>query len=169
MEYFERGDLEKYITPELTEEDAKMIGRQLLEGLKILHGYNWAHRDLEPGNIFVVRDAPHWWIKIGDFGYSRRILAGQSGMHSQVGSEDYMAPEMIWTYDDTDNGEPLPFTLAVDKWSLGCVLFRLLTQQLPFVLPSRKERYYKWEAPFPTTALNQKVLAKTVLLLSPNL
>lgn len=31
-EYFELGDLEKYITPELTEEDAKMIGRQLLEG-----------------------------------------------------------------------------------------------------------------------------------------
>lgn len=73
MEYFELGDLEKYITPELTEGDAKMIGRQLFEGLQILHGYNWAHRDLTPRNIFVVRNAPQWWIKIGDFGISKRI------------------------------------------------------------------------------------------------
>lgn len=40
MEYFELGDLEKYITPKLAEDNAKMIGRQLFEGLEILHSYN---------------------------------------------------------------------------------------------------------------------------------
>lgn len=161
MEYFERGDLEKYITPKLTEEDAKMIGRQLLEGLDILHRYEWAHRDLKPGNIFVVRDAPQWWIKIGDFGFSRRVLAEQSAMHSRVGTSNYMAPEMIWgNYDDMDNEEALPFTLAVDMWSLGCVLFRLLTRQLPFVSPSSLLRYYRSKVPFPTAALNQNNISK---------
>lgn len=46
MEYFELGDLEKFITPKLTEEDAKMIGGQLFEGLQVLHGDNLVHRDL---------------------------------------------------------------------------------------------------------------------------
>lgn len=138
-----------------------MIGRQLLEGLQILHGYNWAHRDLKPGNILVVRDSPHWWIKIGDFGFSRRILAEQSGMHSRVGSEHHMAPEMICgNYDDTNDEEALPFTLAVDMWSLGNVLFRLLTRQLLFVSPSSLVRYYGSRVPFPITALNQNDISK---------
>lgn len=154
MEYFELGDLEKYITPKLTEEDAKMIGRQLFEGLEILHGYNWAHRDIKPKNIFVVRDAPQWWIKIGDFGMSK--LAEQSGIHTQVGTHDYMAPELFWgNYDDTDDEETLPFTIAIDTWSLGCVLFRLLTGQLPFVSPSLLRRYYRSKISFPVDALKQ--------------
>ena len=73
MEYFELGDLEKFITPELTEKDPKVIGRQLLEGVQVLHGYRLAHRNLKPANIFVARCGPDWWIKLGDFGISRRI------------------------------------------------------------------------------------------------
>ena len=166
MEYFELGDLEKYITPKLTEEDAKMIGRQLFEGLEILHGYNWAHRDIKPKNIFVVRDAPQWWIKIGDFGMSK--LAEQSGIHTQVGTHDYMAPELFWgNYDDTDDEETLPFTIAIDTWSLGCVLFRLLTGQQPFVSPSLLRRYYRSKISFPVDALKQNdVSADGIAILS---
>lgn len=153
--------MEKYIILELTEDDVKMIGRQLFEGLEILHGYNWAHRDLKPRNIFVVRDAPQWWIKIGDFGISKRIRAEQRGMYSRVGTDDYMAPEMFWgDYNDTDAGETLPFTLAVDLWSLGCVLFRLLTRQLPFKSPSNLLRYYRSKVSFPTDALNQNDVSR---------
>lgn len=42
MEYFELGDLEKFITPE---NDAKVIGRQLLEGVQFLHNHYLAHRE----------------------------------------------------------------------------------------------------------------------------
>lgn len=55
MEYFELGNLEKFITPKLTKEDAKMIGRQLLDGLQVLHGDTLAHRDLKPASIFVIK------------------------------------------------------------------------------------------------------------------
>ncbi len=73
MEYVELGDLENFITRQLIEKDARVIARQLLEGLGVLHGYNWAHCDLKPQNIFVFQGAPQWWIKIGDFGISKRI------------------------------------------------------------------------------------------------
>ena len=78
-EFVELGNLESCITPHLVEKDAKVITRQLLEGLEILHGYNWDHRDLKPQSIFVFQAAPQWWIKIGDFGISKRIRE-ESGM-----------------------------------------------------------------------------------------
>ena len=126
MEYFELGDLESYITPKLTENDAKMICRQLLEGLQVLDGYGLAHRDLKPENIFVARDAPNWWIKIGDFGFSRHIRAKENGKLSIVGTTDYIAPEVVLSYNEEKG---ISYTLAVDIWSLGCVIFRLVTRQ----------------------------------------
>lgn len=103
----------------------------------------------------------------GDFGFSRRVLAEQSAMHSRVGTRNYMAPEMIWgNYDDMDDEEALPFTLAVDVWSLGCVLFRLLTRQLPFVSPSSLLRYYRSKVPFPITALNQNISKDGIAIIS---
>ena len=119
MEYFELGDLERYITPKMTEGDAKIIIGQILEGLKILHDYNWAHRDLKPQNIFVVQDAPHWWVKIGDFGISKRIGGGQSGIRTVVGTPDYIAPEIFPFLlsdndEDSDDEEASQYTVAVD-------------------------------------------------------
>ena len=153
MEYFELGDLEKFITSKLTEKDAKIIGRQLLEGLQVLHGYHLAHRDLKPANIFVARCAPDWWIKLGDFGIVRRICTEQNSKLSRIGTMDYMAPEIL---EDQDS----PYTLAVDIWSLGCVLFCLLTQQLPFPQPRHLRLYWRSRKPFPTDVLIKNNVSK---------
>lgn len=151
MEYFELGDLEKFITPELTENDAKVIGRQLLEGVRFLHNHYLAHRDLKHANIFVARRGPDWWIKLGDFGLARRICAEQSSQLSLIGTRDYMAPEILL---EINNGEQdLPYSLAVDIWSLGCVLFRLLTQQLPFIRGRHLELYWHLKKQFPSDIL----------------
>ncbi len=151
MEYFELGDLEKFITPELTENDAKVIGRQLLEGLQFLHSHHLAHRDLKPANIFVARCGPDWWIKLGDFGLARHICTEQNSQLSRIGTLDYMAPEILL---ENNNGEQnLPYTLAVDIWSLGCVLFRLLTQQLPFLQGRHLQLYWHLKKQFPTDIL----------------
>lgn len=158
MEYFELGDLDKYITSELTESDAKVIGRQLLEGLQILHGDGLAHRDLKPANIFVARHAPDWWVKLGDFGIIRHICTKQNSTLSRIGTLDYMAPEILMGNNDED--EALSYTLAVDVWSLGCVLFRLLTQRLPFPLEKDLRLYLRQKNPFPTDVLIQHNVSK---------
>ena len=119
MEYFELDDLEKFITPKLTEKDVKVIGRQLLEGLQVLHGYHLAHRDLKPANIFAARCAPDWWIKLGNFVIVKRIFTEHNSRLSLNGSLDYMAPEILLENDDDDE-QHSPHTLAIDVWSLGC-------------------------------------------------
>ena len=102
MEYFQLGDLEKFITPKFTENDAKVIGRQLLEGLQVLPDYHLAHRDPKPANIFVARCAPDWSIKLGDFGIVRRICAEHNTRLSRIGTFDYMAAEILLENDDEE-------------------------------------------------------------------
>lgn len=151
MEYFELGDLEKFITPKLTENDAKVIGRQLLKGVQFLHNHYLAHRDLKPANIFVARCGPDWWIKLGDFGFARQICTEQNSRLSHIGTRDNMALEILL---ENNNGEQdLPYTLAVDIWSLGCVLFRLLTQQLPFIRKRYLKLYWHLKKQFPSDIL----------------
>ncbi len=165
MEYFDLGDLEKFITPKLTERDAKLIGKQLLEGLQVLHEDHLAHRDLKPANIFVTRCAPDWWIKLGDFGILRRIGTAQKSMLTRIGTPDYMAPELLFENDDEDQDSP--YTLAVDIWSLGCVLFRLLSQQLPFPLLKHLRLYWRSKKTFPIDILiKHKVSEDGVSLIS---
>jgi serine/threonine protein kinase len=136
MEYLPLGDLEKYITPALKEDDTRIVMKQILDGLQILHGYYWAHRDLTPRNIFVVEQGPHWWVKIGDFGLSKRFR-GQQSLITMAGTPDYMAPEILASCFNNSayggaNTNVGSYTVAVDMWSLGCILHRLLTRQLPF-------------------------------------
>lgn len=78
-------------------------------------------------------------------------------MRSRVGMQAYI-PELFW--GDMDEEEALPFTVAIDLWSLGCVLFRLLTRQLSFGSPSSLLRYYRSEVSFPLDALNQNDVSR---------
>ena len=135
MEYFEQGDLGRHLSAPLAEDEVKVISRQILEGLAVLHGQNWAHRDLKPPNIFVVDTSP-WWVKIGDFGISKRIRSGNTRFQTMIGTPDFVAPEvlnLVSEANDEDTGdEEDEYTVAVDMWSLGCVIFQLLTLETPF-------------------------------------
>lgn len=131
MEYFELGDLSQHITDSLSDEDVRQITIDLLHGLRIIHKEKFAHRDLKPKNIFVVQKppAPCWWVKIGDFGISKRAY-GETELHTQIGSALYKAPEISGYYEST---EPFSgYDQAVDMWSLGCVIYETLTQNVPF-------------------------------------
>ena len=163
MEYFDHGDLGKFIYQGLTEQDAQVIGKQLLEGLAILHAQNWAHRDLKPQNIFVVSASPNWWVKIGDFGISKRLREGETG--TSVGTPLYVAPEVQGylpsqrraDVDSESESEEQTYktSVAVDMWSLGCVLYQIPTKTLPF---SSKElvRYCRKKRPFPEEELRAR-------------
>ncbi|KAL4883394.1 kinase-like domain-containing protein [Aspergillus karnatakaensis] len=93
MEYFQQGDLEKHLTQPLPEAQASQIACQILEGLEHLHNNGFVHRDLKPANIFVVHAGPEWWVKIGDFGVSKRVQGGTTS--TLAGAPGYLAPEML--------------------------------------------------------------------------
>ncbi|KAK3176204.1 hypothetical protein OEA41_007527 [Lepraria neglecta] len=128
MEYFPLGDLQRYMDAPIPETQVKIIMFQLLEGLKIMHQNSFTHRDLKPQNIFVVRDSPSFWVKIGDFGITKRITRDGTYLITEIGTREYLAPEVLGYIDE----ETSKYTNAVDIWSLGCVCHRLLTMRPPF-------------------------------------
>jgi len=95
--------------------------RQIAEALHHAHQRNIVHRDIKPHNILVTPDGQ---VKVTDFGIARAISAGsltQTGMI--VGSVQYSSPEQV------KGGVVGPQS---DLYSLGCVLYELLTGTIPF-------------------------------------
>lgn len=114
---------------------AAHILHHLARGLVALHNEGVVHRDLKPSNIMVSNDDEFSIVKITDFGVAkmagseidRAIEEGEESITANttvVGALPYMAPEVI---SDSKKVGPLS-----DVWSIGAIMFRLLTGQLPF-------------------------------------
>jgi len=78
-------------------------------------------------NIFLLSQST-LWVKIGDFGIAKRIRAEETTLHTYIGTHAYMAPEIVFA----DGPENIDYTNAVDIWSMGCILYQMLTQKVPF-------------------------------------
>ncbi len=104
--------------------------RQICAGLSAAHGAGVIHRDLKPENILITRDKGI--PKITDFGLARReeesMLLTRPGQI--MGSPYYMAPEQ---------GQGLPVDARADLYSLGAILFCMVTGRVPFPFPSATE------------------------------
>lgn len=133
MEHCARGDLLADLMatqPEsrLSQQHALRILLHLARGLQFLHETcNIAHRDVSLENVFVTRDGAY---KLGDFGLSTRADSRASGC---VGKTQYVAPEVVT--------EPSYDPVTADVWSLGILLFMLLTGAplLEFASPASPE------------------------------
>ena len=83
--------------------------------------------------------SPDWWVKLGDFGVSKRAKQGSTSLHTAI-MGDYSAPEILFGMEE----EASSYTSAVDMWSLGCLIHWLLTENLPLskreLLPFCQER-----------------------------
>lgn len=169
MEYFPLGDLERYMARQLSEFQIKVIIRQLLEGLCIMHQNGFTHRDLKPQNVFVFKDNPYIWVKIGDFGITKRVPQDGTSLRTETGTAGYVAPEVLGYHDE----ESSKYTNAVDLWSLGCICHRLLTMQLPFENPATMIRYCSGVTELPIETLRrgndeEVALVKSLLMVNPS-
>ncbi|KLU85752.1 CAMK protein kinase [Magnaporthiopsis poae ATCC 64411] len=133
MEYLELGDLGRHIAQPLAEIESRQISSQVLEGLAYMHDNGFVHRDLKPGNIMVVAKQPKWFVKIADFGVSKRQLPDVTLQYtSKWLSFDYAAPEQLGFGLGSDKARVSPF--AMDIWSSGAIAYRILTAAVPFRL-----------------------------------
>lgn len=150
MEYFPLGDLSLHLNDTTSEADIKQITIDLLRGLQIIHQENFAHRDLKPKNIFVVQKPAHsssaWWVKIGDFGTSKRAVA-DTALHTPIDTVPYTAPEVLGYFDST--ALHAGYDKAVDMWSLGCVVYELVTKAKLHPSPAAVVGYCEGRLPFP--------------------
>ncbi|EQB52593.1 calcium/calmodulin-dependent protein kinase type 1B [Colletotrichum gloeosporioides Cg-14] len=125
MEYVPHGDLQNYLSSPMPEDEARIITRQLAEGLHHMHMNGFTHRDLKPENILVVSRAPDWLVQISDFGIIGRLRPDQSTLGTmRRGTLGFIAPEMLGFIADRTH----PY--AVDIWSLGAAVFTMVTKTL---------------------------------------
>ena len=124
MEFADNGDLLNKITEHKKRSiffDESTIWRifiQLVRGLKSLHDLNILHRDLKSANVFLYSNGE---VKIGDLNVSK-VTRGGLGT-TQTGTPYYASPE-VWN--------DCPYDSKSDIWSLGCVLYEMITLKPPF-------------------------------------
>lgn len=130
MELLEGEDLASLVRqgPLLLSEAIDIV-LQICEALGEAHALGIVHRDLKPANIFVTpRGDGAAFVKVLDFGLSKFLGADASAAitrtHATVGSPLYMSPEQLESAKDVDQ--------RADIWSLGVILFELLTGRPPF-------------------------------------
>jgi serine/threonine-protein kinase Chk2 len=111
------------LTRKLTEVEARIVFKQLFEGLRYLHERQIIHRDIKPENILLT--SQYLTVKICDFGLAQ-IGATSGASPGLYGSLAYMAPEVIRHKKDRY------YTPAVDVWSAGVVLYICLCGYAPF-------------------------------------
>jgi predicted Ser/Thr protein kinase len=122
MEFVKGTTLDQIISQrgKLPIDQALEFGEQVCAGLGYAHEERIIHRDIKPANIFVTKDGV---VKIGDFGLARVTREVNVKQTKVCGTPLYMSPEQI-------RGTDLDF--RSDLYSLGCMLFELLTGKPPF-------------------------------------
>eukprot|EP01034_Spumella_vulgaris_P029003 gene29003-35975_t len=130
MELLKGGDLFDRIVEKgrYTEAAARKIMRKILSAVSYLHSHNIIHRDLKPENILLVSTQDDTEIKLTDFGLAKK--ADQEGLKTFCGTPQYFAPEVL-KRKSTVKGAGR-YGPAADMWSLGVVLYILLSGTFPF-------------------------------------
>lgn len=125
MEFVEGETLKDYIKRKGTLDIAETVDiiSQILEGIDYAHKHGIVHRDIKPQNVLISKDRH---VKVTDFGIAMGLSEVTQTYHSSskiMGSVQYISPEQV-------QGEPV--TEKSDIYSIGVVLYEMLTGQLPF-------------------------------------
>jgi serine/threonine protein kinase len=132
MQFVDGTDLAELIEREgpLEPEAALAMLGQIASALDAAHALEIVHRDVKPANV-LLGDRPY----LSDFGLTKRVSADTKLTRhgSFVGTVDYVAPEQIFSQ---------PLDARADVYSLGCVLFHMLTGKPPFAKESELSVMY---------------------------
>ena len=117
-----------------TENQATVIFFKILRCVNYLHNIGICHRDIKPENFIFVSNSDDAEIKLIDFGFSRKFMEEDEirQMKTIVGSPRYLAPEVL-------QGEYGP---KCDMWSLGVLLYVMLSGKFPFSGHTRQEIFW---------------------------
>jgi len=135
MEFADNGDLFQKITEHqknnsfFSETEIWSIFIQVVRGLRSLHELQIMHRDLKSANVFLFKDST---AKLGDLNVSKVAKKGLN--YTQTGGPYYASPE-VW--------RDQPYDVKSDMWSLGCVLYEMITLKPPFRAEDMASLYKK--------------------------
>jgi eukaryotic-like serine/threonine-protein kinase len=150
MEYVPGEDLKRLIRKigQMPTGRTVSIARQIAEGLAEAHGHGIVHRDLKPQNIMVDEGGN---VRIMDFGIARSLeKKGITGAGIMIGTPEYMSPEQV---------EGKPVDARSDIYSLGIILYEMMTGRVPFEgdTPFTVGVKHKSEAPRDPRELNPQI------------
>ncbi|VDK69599.1 unnamed protein product [Litomosoides sigmodontis] len=158
FEYIPGGELFSYLRnvqqfPDLT---ARFYACEVILALEYLHSKNIVYRDLKPENLMLTKSGH---LKLTDFGFAKTI---KNKTNTLCGTPEYLAPEVI---------DGKGYNKAVDWWSLGVLIYEMLTGLPPFqgdTLPNIYEEIITGQVDFPKTMdFLATDLIKKLLVLDP--
>ena len=124
MEFADGGDLYQRVQNlerPMSEDGVLYIFAQICLAVRHLHSRKILHRDLKTQNVFLTRDNI---VKLGDFGLATALRHTWQQAHSLCGTPHYFSPELV---------AGRPYNNKADIWSMGCILYELLTQRFAFL------------------------------------
>ena len=123
-EYADDGDLSEKIKAQnnkpFNESDILDYFTQICLALKHCHDKKIIHRDLKSGNVFLMKCG---LVKLGDFGIAKGFKNTMDKAKTMVGTPYYLSPEIL---------ENKPYDAKSDIWSLGVLLYEMMTFKMPF-------------------------------------
>jgi serine/threonine protein kinase len=125
VEYFPGGDLARRMRRPVTTHAALGYARQIAQALQLIHARGVFHRDLKPGNIMMRQDGS---VALIDFGLAKLSVGQTLAKAGRVlGTPSYLSPEQALGREVAEGS---------DIYSLGCVLYELLTGKRPYAADS---------------------------------
>lgn len=130
MEFVKGGEFFTYLrnVNKLPRKMASLYAAQVTLMFEYLHKHNIAYRDLKPENLLID---PKGYLKLTDFGFAKNV---KERTYTICGTPDYLAPEVLLSQGHG---------VSVDWWSLGVLIYEMVTARTPFYGDSPMEMYEK--------------------------